>query len=74
MKRKLLCLLLCISMILPNVPIAVHADEAATCEHMEVSEDGTVPGNGVCEICANKETDNIEILEEGTINGGVKEE
>lgn len=74
MKRKLLCLLLCISMILPNVPIAVHADEAATCEHMEVSEDGTVSGNGVCEICAKKETDNIEILEEGTINRGVKEE
>ena len=64
MKRKLLCLLLCISMILPNVPIAVHADEAATCEHMEVSEDGTVSGNGVCEICAANEKVDTEEKEE----------
>ncbi len=64
MKRKLLCLLLCISMILPNVPIAVHADEAATCEHMEVSEDGTVSGNGVCEICAADEKVDTEEKEE----------
>lgn len=64
MKRKLLCLLLCISMILPNVPMAVHADEAATCEHMEVSEDGTVSGNGVCEICAANEKVDAEEKEE----------
>lgn len=64
MKRKLLCLLLCISMILPNVPMAVHADEAATCEHMEVSEGGTVSGNGVCEICAADEKVDTEEKEE----------
>ena len=64
MKRKLLCLLLCISMILPNVPMAVHADEAATCEHMEVSEDGTVSGNGVCEICSANEKVDTEEKEE----------
>lgn len=70
MKRKLLCLLLCISMILPNVPIAVHADEAATCEHMEVSEDGTVSGNGVCEICAKNQQEEEQVGEEQKSESG----
>ena len=70
MKRKLLCLLLCISMILPNVPIAVHADEAAACEHMEVSEDGTVSGNGVCEICAKNQQEEEQVGEEQKSESG----
>ena len=74
MKRKLLCLLLCISMILPSVPIAVHADEAGACEHVGVSEDGTVSGNGVCEICSANEKVDTEEKEEGNVQSEEKKD
>ena len=57
-------------MILPNVPIAVHADEAGACEHVGVSEDGTVSGNGVCEICAMNQQEEEQVGEEQKSESG----
>ena len=70
MKRKLLCLLLCISMVLPNVPMAVLADEAGACEHVGVSEDGTVSGNGVCEVCSVNQQEEEQVGEEQKSESG----
>lgn len=55
MKQKLLCLLLCISMVVPSLPAKVRAAEVKECDHFNSGEVQTVSQNSVCELCETEE-------------------